>query len=204
MISTEPIAVSWDELDRLVGVLADKVGNDYDLVLAITRGGLVPAGILAYRLDLREILVAGVEFYTTGGKTHDAPRFGHFPDVELLRDKRILVVDEVWETGPQCRSRPRLGDLPVQGRRLTNPAVGVGAQCRRCRLASRPAAHRWRARSPGLRRAEAVPATHPRPEAGGSPRRAPVARGSAAEGAPGCRRPASPWPFSPSSASHSW
>jgi len=99
MISTEPINVSWDELDRLVGVLADKVGTDYDLVLAITRGGLVPAGILAYRLDLREILVAGVEFYTSGGGTHDAPRFGHFPEPELLRDKRILVVDEVWETG---------------------------------------------------------------------------------------------------------
>jgi uncharacterized protein len=99
MISTEPVSVSWDELDRLVGVLAEKVGSDYDLVLAITRGGLVPAGILAYRLDLREILVAGVEFYTTGGHTHEAPIFGHFPDSELLRDKRILVVDEVWESG---------------------------------------------------------------------------------------------------------
>jgi hypoxanthine phosphoribosyltransferase len=99
MISTEPITVTWDELDRLVAALADKVGSDYDLVLAITRGGLVPAGILAYRLDLREILVAGVEFYTSGGQTHEAPRFGHFPDAELLRGKRILVVDEVWETG---------------------------------------------------------------------------------------------------------
>ncbi len=99
MLSTEPITVSWDELDRLVGVLAEKVGSGYDLVLAITRGGLVPAGILAYRLDLREILVAGVEFYTTGGRTHEAPIFGHFPDAALLRDKRILVVDEVWESG---------------------------------------------------------------------------------------------------------
>jgi hypothetical protein len=99
MISTEPITVSWGELDDLVATLADRVGNDYDLVLAITRGGLVPAGILAYRLDLREILVAGVEFYTTGGKTHDVPRFGHFPDADLLRGKKILVVDEVWETG---------------------------------------------------------------------------------------------------------
>ncbi len=99
MISTEPISVSWEELDRLVAVLARKVGSNYDLVLAITRGGLVPAGILAYRLDLREILVAGVEFYTSGGATHEAPIFGHFPDPELLRDKRILVVDEVWESG---------------------------------------------------------------------------------------------------------
>ena len=99
MISTEPLAVTWDELDRLVAMLAEKVGSDYDLVVAITRGGLVPAGILAYRLDLREILVAGVEFYTTGGRTHEAPRFGHFPAAELLRDKKILVVDEVWESG---------------------------------------------------------------------------------------------------------
>ena len=98
-LDPEPITVTWEELDRLVGVLAEKVGRDFDLVVAITRGGLVPAGMLAYRLDLREILVAGVEFYTTGGKTHEAPRFGHFPDAALLRDQRILVVDEVWETG---------------------------------------------------------------------------------------------------------
>lgn len=99
MLSTEPLTVSWAELDRLCGDLAEQVGSDYDLVLAITRGGLVPAGILAYRLDLREILVAGVEFYTSGGATHEAPIFGHFPDAELLRNKRVLVVDEVWETG---------------------------------------------------------------------------------------------------------
>lgn len=99
MLSTEPLTVSWAELDRLCGDLAEQVGSEYDLVLAITRGGLVPAGILAYRLDLREILVAGVEFYTSGGGTHEAPIFGHFPEAALLRGKRILVVDEVWETG---------------------------------------------------------------------------------------------------------
>jgi len=117
MTSTEPVSVSWDELDRLVCELAARVGTDYDLVLAITRGGLVPAGILAYRLDLREILVAGVEFYTSGGATHDAPRFGHFPDAELLRGRRILVVDEVWETGETMAAvlaRVRAaGGLPV-------------------------------------------------------------------------------------------
>ena len=52
--------------------LAASTGRDFDLVLAITRGGLVPAGMLAYRLDLREILVVGAEFYRTGGGTHDA------------------------------------------------------------------------------------------------------------------------------------
>jgi uncharacterized protein len=95
----DTLVVSWEDLDRLVARLAESVGRDHDLVLAITRGGLVPAGMLAYRLELREILVAGVEFYRSGGGTHEAPRIGHFPDAELLAGRRVLVVDEVWETG---------------------------------------------------------------------------------------------------------
>ncbi len=93
------LTVTWDELDRLVTRLAGSVGRDHDLVLAITRGGLVPAGMLAYRLDLHEILVAGAIFYLPGGGTHPAPVIGHFPDASLLAGRRVLVVDEVWETG---------------------------------------------------------------------------------------------------------
>jgi hypoxanthine phosphoribosyltransferase len=93
------LVVTWEDLDALIARLAAEVGREHDLVLAITRGGLVPAGMLAYRLNLREILVAGVEFYRTEGGTHPAPVIGHFPDASLLQGQRILVVDEVWETG---------------------------------------------------------------------------------------------------------
>jgi hypothetical protein len=95
----EMLIVTWEALDGLVARLAERVGRDHDLVLAITRGGLVPAGMLAYRLDLREILVAGAIFYLPEGGTHPRPVIGHFPDDALLRDQRVLVVDEVWETG---------------------------------------------------------------------------------------------------------
>jgi uncharacterized protein len=98
-VSSDPISVGWDELDALVARLAAVIGRDHDLVLAITRGGLVPAGMLAYRLDLREILVAGVEFYLGGGGTHPAPLVTHFPAADLLAGRRVLVIDEVWETG---------------------------------------------------------------------------------------------------------
>jgi len=95
----DTIVITWQDLDGLVARLAEETGRDHDLVLAITRGGLVPAGMLAYRLDMREILVAGVEFYRSEGGTHPAPVIGHFPDAALLNGRHILVVDEVWETG---------------------------------------------------------------------------------------------------------
>jgi hypothetical protein len=95
----QSLVITWEALDGLVARLAERTGREFDLVLAITRGGLVPAGMLAYRLDLREILVAGAIFYLPQGGTHPAPVIGHFPDASLLADRRVLVVDEVWETG---------------------------------------------------------------------------------------------------------
>jgi hypoxanthine phosphoribosyltransferase len=92
--------VSWDDLDRLVSDLADRLATEpFDLMLAITRGGLVPAGMLAYRLRIRNILVAAVEFYDDHGVPGPHPTFLQFPADPLLRGQRILVVDEVWDSG---------------------------------------------------------------------------------------------------------
>jgi len=92
--------VSWDELDRLIAELAARlVGEHFDLMLAITRGGLVPAGMLAYRLRIRNILVAAVEFYDDHGQPGPHPTFLQFPADPLLRGQRILIVDEVWDSG---------------------------------------------------------------------------------------------------------
>jgi len=92
--------VSWDVLDALVAGLADRLrGEQFDLLLAITRGGLVPAGMLAYRLGIRNILVAAVEYYDDEGQPGPRPTFLQFPADSQLRGQRILVVDEVWDSG---------------------------------------------------------------------------------------------------------
>ena len=91
--------VSWEELDRLVAGLAEKVRGDYDAMLAITRGGMVPAGMLAYRLGIRDILVAAVAYYDDTGTPGPEPTFLQFPADPLLRGRRVLVVDEVWDSG---------------------------------------------------------------------------------------------------------
>lgn len=91
--------VTWDKLEVLVKRLAEDVGRAHDVLLAITRGGLVPAGMLAYLLGHRDILVAAVAFYDDEGKPGDSPAFLQFPADPLLHGKRVLIVDEVWDTG---------------------------------------------------------------------------------------------------------
>lgn len=91
--------VSWEALEDLVKRLAEQVGGGQDVLLAITRGGLVPAGMLAYLLGQRDILVAAVAFYDEHGQPGEQPAFLQFPSDPLLHGKRVLIVDEVWDTG---------------------------------------------------------------------------------------------------------
>ena len=92
--------LTWDDLDSMTADLATRLeGRHFDVLLAIARGGLVPAGMLAYRLGIREILVAAVAAYDDDGNMAPTPMIIHFPADERFRDRDVLVVDEVWETG---------------------------------------------------------------------------------------------------------
>jgi hypothetical protein len=99
MAEAEKVHVTWTEIAAMVGQLAEAVRGEYDVLLAITRGGLIPAGLLAYHLRIRNILVAAVEFYRDDGGRAAVPTFLQFPSDPLLRGRRVLVVDEVWDSG---------------------------------------------------------------------------------------------------------
>jgi len=56
----ESDSVSWPRIESLSKLLSDKVqesGRKFKSISTITRGGLVPARLLADRLDINEILV---------------------------------------------------------------------------------------------------------------------------------------------------
>ena len=133
--------VSWDDLDRLVADLAERLtGAHFDVMLAITRGGLVPAGMLAYRLRIRNILVAAVEYYDDDGQPGPHPTFLQFPADPLLRGQRVLVVDEVWDSGTtihavtdrvlQAGGLPDDRGPPLQAAALAGPRSARGLRRR--------------------------------------------------------------------------
>lgn len=91
--------VSWDQLHRDARALAWRLdGTDWRAVVAITRGGLVPAMIVARELDIRTIDTVSVKSY------HKQEQGGlkvlKKPDAELMRDgEGILVVDDLVDSG---------------------------------------------------------------------------------------------------------
>ncbi len=76
--------------------------GSFDGMLIITRGGIIPGGLLAEALDIRYILTAAVSFPVTNlpvPKLAALPEFLQFPDEHLLHGRRTLVVDDVWGSG---------------------------------------------------------------------------------------------------------
>lgn len=96
--------LSWTEVDRLIDALLPQFRGNFDAMLMITRGGLVPGGMLCEALEIKTVLIAAVDFpgETQAGaasKLMAWPNFLQFPDEALLRERRVLVVDDVWGSG---------------------------------------------------------------------------------------------------------
>lgn len=95
--------LTWDDVDKLMDVLLEQLRNtgSFDAMMIITRGGIVPGGLLAEALDIKNVLTAAVSF---GPKIEAKPLavwpdFLQFPADTLLAGRNILIVDDVWGSG---------------------------------------------------------------------------------------------------------
>jgi len=88
--------LTWTDVDALIDQLLPQIRGSFDSLLMITRGGLVPGGILAEALDIKYVLTAAVRFPEMEEKMLAWPTFLQFPEDELLRERRVLIVDDVW------------------------------------------------------------------------------------------------------------
>ncbi|WP_410655913.1 phosphoribosyltransferase [Amycolatopsis sp. lyj-112] len=95
--------LTWELFGTAGRDLAQAVADDGfepDLVLSIARGGLFVAGALGYALDVKNLHVMNVEFYTGVDQRLDLPvMLPPVPNVVDLTKKKVLVADDVADTG---------------------------------------------------------------------------------------------------------
>lgn len=102
--------VSWDQIHRDARALAwrldgmgpdgdaGEVGGGWTAVVAITRGGMAPAMIVARELDIRTVDTISVRSYDHQSRTE--ARVLKSPDAEMMGDGTgILVVDDLVDSG---------------------------------------------------------------------------------------------------------
>lgn len=95
--------LTWDGFGEATRALARRIlddGFEPEVVVAIARGGLLPAGAIAYGLGSKNCGALNVEFYTGIGTVLDAPEV--LPpefDMAYLSGRRVLLVDDVADSG---------------------------------------------------------------------------------------------------------
>jgi hypoxanthine phosphoribosyltransferase len=100
--------MTWADLGTSTRALAEAVaadGYEPDMILSIARGGLLVGGALGYALSVKNVYTMNVEYYTGLDERLEVPRIlPPAPDFVDLHDARILIADDVADTGHTLES----------------------------------------------------------------------------------------------------
>ncbi len=92
---------TWNQIYSMLLSLADKIRRNMfepDIIVGVSRGGWPPARVLSDLLDNPNVANVRVEFYLGVAETKVKPTLTQ-PVSVAVADKRVLIVDEVADTG---------------------------------------------------------------------------------------------------------
>lgn len=106
--------LSWNQIDDIVYNLSKKVEKEGkpEVIIAIQRGGLVPAVMLSHILGVRDILTLSIT--RTIDDSIDAPKIEPYLPSEMyskfnnLSQKDVLLVDDIIGTGITLQTAQKL------------------------------------------------------------------------------------------------
>lgn len=92
--------ISWSEVQRLcqrLSTLIRESGYHPEIVIAIGRGGYVPARLVCDQLDLMALTSIKIEHYLSGSERQRQAVI-RYPLCTDIKGLRVLLVDDVNET----------------------------------------------------------------------------------------------------------
>lgn len=96
---------TWTEIYHMLLNLAEEVQKDGfqpDIIVGVSRGGWPPARVLSDLLDNPNLANVKAEFYLGVAETKEKPTLTQ-PVSMCVEDKKVLVVDEVADTGKSLK-----------------------------------------------------------------------------------------------------
>lgn len=121
-MSDEREILEWADVGPATRELAQTINDSCfqpDVILAIARGGLIVAASLGYALGVKNTWTMNVEFYTGVDERLELPIIlPPVPDLVDLQEARILIADDVADTGATLKlvkefCGPRVGEIKV-------------------------------------------------------------------------------------------
>jgi xanthine phosphoribosyltransferase len=106
-VKPNTLTLSWSDIETLSKQLIQPLkGTQWKGILAITRGGLIPAGLLADSLNIRRIETINIESYDKN-KKRGAITFLSMPNIPNSGDN-WLIVDDLVDSGETLRAVRKL------------------------------------------------------------------------------------------------
>ncbi|WP_434730864.1 phosphoribosyltransferase [Thermogladius sp. KZ2Tp1] len=101
--------VTWDEIHKALAVLSRRVRETFkpDILVAIAKGGYIPARILSDFLNVGEIGFVEIKFYKEIGKTRERPVVYQF-SLRNIEGVNALLVDDVVDSGRTLQTATNL------------------------------------------------------------------------------------------------
>ncbi|MCK4319791.1 phosphoribosyltransferase [Candidatus Micrarchaeota archaeon] len=107
--------LTWEEIDNICRSMAGRIKKEFkpECIVAIARGGLVPARIIADEMEISRI-------YTIQIKSYEQNKMAKKPELIVpliidIRGKKILLIDDVSDRGDSL-------ELAVKHIKERNPA----------------------------------------------------------------------------------
>lgn len=89
---------SVNSLIKTILTQIQETESKYDCIVGIGRGGLIPAVMLGYKLDLK-VYNLGISSYKGKTQTSSFTVYQDFHFDDLSKDSKVLIVDDICDSG---------------------------------------------------------------------------------------------------------
>lgn len=100
-VEVKKINYSWEKIEQDTEKLGEIILNSYnpEIVIVLGEGGWIPGRLMKNVIKDAKYYSIGCDNYDEDNNILDSVQFYQIPDIKSVENKKVLILDEVCETG---------------------------------------------------------------------------------------------------------